>query len=919
MEYTSTGMVTEDRWTSERWGVGCSSLHRILLWYAETHLIYATALHSAILNPNTYKQLPIPPPPPTQCLTSKTFRLPPLDGSMTVPEMFDWHLKNSPEHPLFIYSDDDGNTTTIKWADAVKAVHRAGRLLQARLNIYSSGPKNVPFVAMLANADTITYFTAIAGAQRAGFAPFPLSVRNSAAAVAHLLTKTGAPYLVLGRDQSMQELAANAFQIMQQSGTRLPLTVEMPLFEDLYVPGAPLELLPPLKLDQDDPIVVMHSSGSTAFPKPIVWSQNRFIQLGLAPYFGERDLTGYRFAAHCTPMFHAMGLINIAFVACVGLTITAFKPQFPPRMLTEDAMVKAVEHTQSDILICVPSFVETWVKNPEHIRILRKTGGIMFGGGPLSKEAGDEMVGKGVKLFSLYGASETGVMCCFLPKDTGKDWEYIYFTRNVNTHLVPQENGNVELVLLPNAYQCPSIMNCEIDGKGAYNTNDVLAPHPTKPGYWKIFGRSDDQIMHSTGEKTNPGPLEHILQQDPHVQSALMFGRGRFNAGVLIEPKEQYKFDPADQAKLVAFRNAIWPTVEKMNDYAPQHSRIFKEMITVSAPEKPFTYTAKNTPRRHAIIREYEPEIEALYAAVDESTQADLVPPPSWNAASAKAFVRAVVTRVLDHDLADTDDLFHSGCDRHVATWIRNSLLHALRDTTTINTRTIPNNFVYRYPTVAKLANFVSGLASSDYGDEEDFGDDEAVEAMHRMVEKYSRNFPTHEAKAAVPQKDVVLLTGTTGGLGASILADLITSPEVGRVYAMNRKGAEPILPRQRAVLKDRGLDADAILDSTKVVLLETSLGDHLGLPLDVIEELRSSLTHIIHNAWPVNFNLSLDTFEPSVRAVRQLVDLALSSPHRKPPTLVFISSIGVFRHLDLSKPVAEGPIEAPRRRRFGL
>ena len=44
-------------------------------------------------------------------------------------------------------------------------------------------------------------------------------------------------------------------------------------------------------------------------------------------------------------------------------------------------------------------------------------------------------------------------------------------------------------------------MNTVIDGVGAYATNDLLAPHPTQPGYWKIFGRADDQIMHSTGEK----------------------------------------------------------------------------------------------------------------------------------------------------------------------------------------------------------------------------------------------------------------------------------------------------------------------------------------------------------------------------------------------------------------------------------
>jgi hypothetical protein len=37
---------------------------------------------------------------------------------------------------------------------------------------------------------------------------------------------------------------------------------------------------------------------------------------------------------------------------------------------------------------------------------------------------------------------------------------------------------------------------------------------------------------------------------------AVYFGRGRFNNGVLIQPKEA--FDAKDEAKLAAFRNKIW-------------------------------------------------------------------------------------------------------------------------------------------------------------------------------------------------------------------------------------------------------------------------------------------------------------------------------------------------------------------------
>ena len=48
------------------------------------------------------------------------------------------------------------------------------------------------------------------------------------------------------------------------------------------------------------------------------------------------------------------------------------------------------------------------------------------------------------------------------------------------------------------------------------------------------------------------------MTHDSHVKAAVMFGRGRFNAGVIIDPTPEYAFDPADTEKLAAFRNAIW-------------------------------------------------------------------------------------------------------------------------------------------------------------------------------------------------------------------------------------------------------------------------------------------------------------------------------------------------------------------------
>ena len=51
---------------------------------------------------------------------------------------------------------------------------------------------------------------------------------------------------------------------------------------------------------------------------------------------------------------------------------------------------------------------------------------------------------------------------------------------------------------------------------------------------------------------------EGILNGDPHVKLAVMFGDGRFNPGVIINPKPEFALDPEDQEKLAEFRNKIW-------------------------------------------------------------------------------------------------------------------------------------------------------------------------------------------------------------------------------------------------------------------------------------------------------------------------------------------------------------------------
>ena len=82
--------------------------------------------------------------------------------------------------------------------------------------------------------------------------------------------------------------------------------------------------------------------------------------------------------------------------------------------------------------------------------------------------------------------------------------------------------------------------------------------------------------------------------------------------------------------------------------------------------------------------------------------------------------------------------------------------------------------------------------------------------------------------------------------------------------------------------------------------------------------QLRASVTHVVHNAWlsTRDDNLPLSIFDGSFRMLRDLIDVALSSPHPTPPRLILISTTDTLRGAahrseDTSAVAPQGPISA--------
>ncbi|KAJ6464062.1 putative polyketide synthase [Mycena sanguinolenta] len=165
-----------------------------------------------------------------------------------------------------------------------------------------------------------------------------------------------------------------------------------------------------------------------------------------------------------------------------------------------------------------------------------------------------------------------------------------------------------------------------------------------------------------------------------------------------------------------------------------------------------------------------------------------------------------------------------------------------------------------------------------------------------------------HQATA----RHTVLLTGSTGALGCHLLAHLLEKDNIQHVYALNRRSPDglTIVDRQTAALQKQGLPTH-LACSEKLTLIVGDLGDvDLGISFELMDKLRSSVTHIIHNAWRIDLMARLSEFEDLILSTHRLLEFAIkSNPIR--PSLSFISTIGIFRNLDPSIAFApESPIE---------
>ncbi|TLD19227.1 hypothetical protein PspLS_09919 [Pyricularia sp. CBS 133598] len=644
-----------------------------------------------------------------------------------------------------------------------------------------------------------------------------------------------------------------------------------------------------------EPFVVLHTSGSTGLPKPIV-VRNGLIMLNdklhhLPIWNGtESAIRGLaRSNRNLTPMpfFHASGLYTF-----FGFHVYWEKPitfAITDRPMTADFILQQLAHAPADVdsISLPPSILEDLSTTDLGCEALSKLKFVLFGGGNLNDAAGRKLLDRGVVLQNSFGSTEYGMLPYYWQTNP-QEYQWLPIHSQVlgaEWRPVAGEDDVFELVIVRK--DCPySIQGVfyTFPDLDEWNSKDLFKKHPTLPDHWKYHGRCDDLIVFSNGQKLNPIAVENVLNGHPKVRTAIVIGTMRFQPAMLIEPVSH----PSSPQEEEALLDEIWPLVLKANKELASHARISRQLILITKANKPFPRLAKDTVHRVLSINLYESEVDELYKEVEsrlKDAQCNL------NLGSQEKLLQSVCrlfqTLTCSATIEPDTDFFTAGVDSPQVVNACRLLRSALTDKSRgINLQSIAPNLIFARPSARRLTAELWGQHIGSIKSVETDG--QASRAMSALLIKYTQDLPEAPAvkkPAARTSQQTVVLTGSTGQLGAYLLDMLVTNPAVAKIVCLNhcRDG----YVRQIRLHSECGLHTDL----AKVDFLHADLAHpDLGLGVEGYARLLTNADRVIHTQWPDNFNLPLRSFEPHIRGVRNLADLCAGAA--KDVRLVLVSTV---------------------------
>ncbi len=567
----------------------------------------------------------------------------------------------------------------------------------------------------------------------------------------------------------------------------------------------------------------------------------------------------------------------------------------PSPIPTGSSVVDLLQRVNGKSLMTVPSILED-IANTEGTKDvvpLVDLNFLAFGGGLLKKSVGDKLLASGVKLLNHYGATEIGPIAPIFTPPNDYDYHYFRIRKDMDleiSELPASSDGRprYRLTALPFGWTTKMVVQDEL-------ISNPLHPHSD----FSAIGRNDDMIVLATGQKVIPHVLESSLSESNDIKAAAAFGDGQFELGVIVEPQDPVVADDRQR-----FVSSIWSLIIDTNTRTDGDAQISAPAaVVIVAPEKPLPRSDKGSIMRKEVYKIYEEEISQVYRDLEDSAMDQSV--ISLNIDNLEQELKDLVQNGLSWKVEPGswgchDDFFELGMDSLQAVKLRRLLLSSTA-ITPANHLCRERDFVYRHPTVSQLASALRGTTTDTPGSQ-----------IASFVAQYS----------LVPQLEkpnVILLTGSTGGLGANVLMHIASSPEISKIVCIlrPRSGLNPS-DRQIHALRAQGINVDAsLLGKLEIIQTNTTM-PCLGLDDADYQRVEKQVTHILHAAWPTDFKMMLPSFKGQFETIRNLLGLALDASRFavSRPRLLFVSSVasvGQYKSVYGRSRIPEAPIADDR------
>lgn len=426
---------------------------------------------------------------------------------------FDWSARWRLYSPNQVAVKEAVGGRQMTYAQLDAAACRLANELSSRGLVYGDR------VAILAEF-SLEYIVLFSAAQKTGIVLVPLNYRLAAREIDFLLGDA-APALVLFSTK-FKTLLEDAPQA-QGIGW-----IAMEEITDAMVSTQRSIEFKAAKLQDDDPIFILYTSGTTGFPKGAMYTHKMLVWNSLNTAL-RLQITGNDRTLMCMPPFHTGGwnVLTTPFLH-FGATVVLL-PQFEPELV-----MSLLEKEQINVFMVVPTMIkmlsESRAFESTDLSQLRY---FIVGGEALPIPVIEAWNKKGVPIRQGYGLTEVGPNVTSLPQEDAirKIGSIGFPNFYLETRLVDAEGkevfgaGTGELwlkgdVVTPGYWKHPEATAKAITA-GWFHTGDLL--RRDEEGYLYVVDRLKNMFI-SGGENVYPAEIEKYLLTHPAISEAVVVG-----------------------------------------------------------------------------------------------------------------------------------------------------------------------------------------------------------------------------------------------------------------------------------------------------------------------------------------------------------------------------------------------------------